>query len=92
MLAGLTLLTVTVYLRQKGWNYWYTFVPMVFMLGVTITAMVYNLWAYYSGGQFLLTFVATSIFVLSIWLVVEAVLRFRKDGVMVSVPEAAGGD
>ncbi len=92
VLAGLTLLTVTVYLRQKGWNYWYTFVPMVFMLGVTITAMVYNLWVYYSGGQFLLTFVASSIFVLSIWLVVEAILRFRKDSVMVSVPEAAGGD
>lgn len=92
VLAGLTLLTVTVYLRQKGWNYWYTFVPMVFMLGVTITAMVYNLWIYYSGGQFLLTFVATSIFVLSIWLVVEAIVRFRKDSVMLSVPEVSGGN
>ncbi len=92
VLAGLTLLTVTVYLRQKGWNYWYTFVPMVFMLGVTITAMVYNLWLYFNGGQFLLTFVASCIFVLSVWLVIEAVLRFRKGPEMISVPEAAGGD
>jgi carbon starvation protein len=92
VLAGLTLLTVTVYLRQKGWNYWYTFLPMVFMLGVTITAMVYNLWLYFSSGQFLLTFVASSIFVLSVWLVIEAIIRFRKDDVLVSAPEAAGGD
>ena len=92
VLAGLTLLTVTVYLRQKGWDYWYTFLPMVFMLFVTITAMVYNLWLYFSGGQFLLTFVASSIFVLSVWLVIEAVIRFRKGPVMVSAPEAAGGD
>ena len=92
VLAGLTLLTVTVYLRQKGWNYWYTFLPMVFMLFVTITAMVYNLWLYFNTGQFLLTFVASSIFVLSVWLVIEAVIRFRKGPVMVSAPEAAGGD
>ena len=92
VLAGLTLLTITIYLRQKGWNYWYTFLPMLFMLGVTITAMVYNLWLYFSAGQFLLTFVASCIFVLSAWLVVEAVIRFRKDDVMISAPEAAGGD
>ena len=92
ILAALTLLTVTVYLRQKGWNFWYTLVPMVFMLIVTLTAMVYNLWLYYSGGQFLLTFVATSIFVLSLWLVVEAVIRFSKGPQMDAVPEPAGGD
>jgi hypothetical protein len=38
----------------------------------------------------LLTFVALSIFVLSIWLVVEAVLRFRKDTVMLSSNMAEG--
>ena len=92
VMAALTLLTVTVYLRQKGSNYWYTLLPMVFMMFVTVTAMVYNLRLYYTDGQFLLTTVAACIFVLSIWLAVEAVLRFRKDSAMVSVPEAAGGD
>jgi carbon starvation protein len=79
VLAALTLLTVSVYLRQKGWNYWYTFVPMVFMLVVTIMAMVYNLRVYITEGQVMLTLVGGCIFVLSIWLVVEAVIRFRKD-------------
>ena len=92
VLAALTLLTVTVYLRRKGWNYWYTFVPMVFMLVVTIAAMTYNLRLYYTGGQLLLTLVAASVFVLSVWLAIEAVVRFRRDGMSTSVPEAAGGD
>ena len=92
VMAALTLLTVTVYLRQKGRNYWYTLVPMMFMMCVTVTAMVYNLWLYFNGGQILLTTVAACIFVLSLWLAVEAVLRFRTDRLLVSVPEAVGGD
>jgi carbon starvation protein len=79
VLGGLTLLTMTVYLRQRGSNYWYTFVPMVFMMSVTMTAMVLELMKYWSAGQALLVFVAASIFVLSVWLVIEAWLRFRKD-------------
>lgn len=79
VLAGLTLLTVTVYLRKKGWNYWYTFLPMVFMLVVTVSAMIYNIVrVYLPEQQFLLTAVGGCIFVLSVWLAIEAVLRFRK--------------
>jgi len=82
VLAGLTLLTVTVYLRKKGWNYWYTFVPMVFMLVVTVAAMLYNIVSVYlPQQQFLLTVVGGSVFILSAWLAVEAILRFRSDAV-----------
>ena len=79
VLAALTLLTVSVYLRQKGWNYWYTLVPMVFMLIVTIAAMLYNLNVYINEGQIILTVVGGCILILSVWLVVEAVIRFSKD-------------
>jgi carbon starvation protein len=79
VLAGLTLLTVTVYLKQKGWNYWYTLVPMVFMLIVTILAMAYNLRVYVNNGQTILTIVGGCVFVLSVWLVVEAVIRLTRD-------------
>ena len=41
--------------------------------------MVLDIGRYWSGGQLLLWGVAASIFVLSAWLVVEAVIRFRKD-------------
>lgn len=83
VLGALTLLAVTIYLRQKGRNYVYTLLPMAFMLTVTIVAMVLDIGKYWSGGQLLLWGVAASIFLLSTWLVVEAVIRFRKDSVQV---------
>ncbi len=93
VLGALTLLTITIYLRQRGSNYWYTFFPMVFMLTVTICAMVLDLQKYWTGGNLLLTFVAASIFALSIWLVVEGYLRFRRDTVTQAVSEpTAHGD
>ena len=79
VLGALTLLAVTIYLRQKGRNYLCTLLPMAFMLTVTIIAMVLDIQKYLSGGQLLLLGVAGSIFVLSVWLVVEAVIRFRRD-------------
>lgn len=84
ILGALTLLTISIYLRQRGRNYWYTAVPMAFMMVMTVTAMLLDLRKYTTGGQMLLTFVALSIFLLSLWLVVEAFLRFRKDTVMLN--------
>ncbi|MCY4584931.1 MAG: carbon starvation protein A [Bryobacterales bacterium] len=90
VLGALTLLTISIYLRQRGRNYWYTAVPMAFMMVMTVTAMLLDLKKYASGGQLLLTFVALSIFLLSLWLVVEAFLRFRKDTVTLSSTMAEG--
>ena len=90
VLGALTLLTISIYLRQRGRNYWYTAVPMAFMMVMTVTAMLLDLKKYTSGGQVLLTFVALSIFLLSLWLVVEAILRFRKDTVALSSTMAEG--
>ena len=90
ILGGLTLLTITIYLRQRGANFWYTAIPMAFMLLVTIGAMVYELNLYWSSGQTLLLSIAACIFCLSVWLLVEAVIRLRKD--TVALPEMASGD
>ena len=84
VLGALTLLAVTIYLRQQARNYWYTLLPMAFMLTVTIIAMVIDIRKYWTGGQFLLWGVAASIFVLSVWLLVEAVIRFRKDSAAIA--------
>ncbi len=93
VLGGLTLLAVTVYLRQQGRNYWYTFVPMAFMMVVTMVAMVIDLQKYWNAGNLLLTVVAACIFLLSVWLTIEAILRFRADSITgVAIPEAADGD
>jgi carbon starvation protein len=40
LLAGLTLLGITVWLYKSGKRYWYTLIPMVFIMGVTLVALV----------------------------------------------------
>ena len=92
ILGALTLLSITIYLRQRGANYWYTAIPMAFMLIMTIGAMIYELNTYWTNAQNLLLFVAASIFTLSVWLVIEAVLRFRRDTLVTPVAKVADGD
>ena len=92
ILGALTLLTVVVYLRQRKANYWPYLIPMAFMMVVTVVAMVINLEKYWASGNVLLTFVAASIFGLSIWLAVEAYLRIRKDSDESAVAAAVEGD
>lgn len=79
ILGGLTLLTIALYLKQRGRNYWPYLIPMVFMMVVTLTAMVSDLTKYWSAGNILLTSIAGVIFSMSLWLVVEAYLRLRRD-------------
>lgn len=80
ILGGLTLLTVAIYLRQRGRNFWPYFIPMIFMMVVTLSAMALDLNKYWTEGNMLLTGVAGVIFSMSIWLVAEAYLRMRRDG------------
>lgn len=40
LLAGLTLLGITVWLRRQGRRAWFTIAPMLFVLGVTLVALV----------------------------------------------------
>ncbi len=79
VLGALTLLTVVVYLRQRGSNYWPYLIPMAFMMVVTVVAMVLDLQKYWAAGNLLLSLIAGSIFALSVWLAVEAYLRMRRD-------------
>ena len=83
ILGGLTLLTVAIYLRQRGRNFWPYFIPMIFMMVVTLSAMVLDLNKYWKDGNMLLTGVAGVIFAMSIWLAAEAYIRMRRDGAAV---------
>jgi hypothetical protein len=57
---------------------------------VTVAAKLYNITqVYLPQRQLLLLTVGVSVFVLSIWLSVEAVVRFRKGGA--PIPGPAGG-
>lgn len=83
VMGGLTLLTVTLYLMRRGRPFWYTGIPMIFMLSTTILAMSSKMIDFWASGAHLLLAVGGVILLLSVWLALEAVFRLlsaRKEG------------
>lgn len=78
LLAGLALLVITLYLFKRGVPARYTAMPMAFMLLITSWAMIHNLWGFRAKGNWLLLAMGGVIFILEIWLVLEAYLVFRR--------------
>lgn len=75
ILGALTLLAATLYLAQRGRNYWYTGIPMLFMMMTTFIAMGIKIRDFWNLGSHLLLGVGVCIMGLSLWLAVESVLR-----------------
>jgi carbon starvation protein len=86
LLASLTLIMVTVYLRFRRWPTWPTALPALFMLSSTLIAMVQNLRGFIGNaaraddatGYLLLAIVGGVLLLLGIWLVVEAAFVLAK--------------
>lgn len=90
LLAGLTLLTVSLFLYKLGRPMLYTLVPMFFMLAVTLVAMSMQAKGYWDEAsnmpandpqwfqKWFLFGVAVTIIVLTLWLIVEGALSFRR--------------
>ncbi|MEX1998240.1 MAG: carbon starvation CstA 5TM domain-containing protein, partial [Gemmatimonadales bacterium] len=76
--GALTLLVITLFLKRLGRPIWVTAVPMVFLLAMTTWAMVINLMWYWTDSQTLLFGVGGVVFVLELWLVLEAWAALRK--------------
>lgn len=81
LLAGMTLMLATRYLARRGRWAWITGVPMVFMLGSTVVAMVFNLRGFLEQGELPLVVVGGILLVLAVWLCVEGLLALRRDRV-----------
>ncbi len=78
LLAGLSLLVVSLYLRALGRASAYTAVPMAFMLVVTISALLWSMWNFWNQGNWLLLSIASVILLLALWLVKEAMQTLRQ--------------
>ena len=79
LLAGLALLAITVYLLRRGKPLVYTLVPMVFMLVSTLSAMGSNLIDFWRQGEVILLGTGGGlIFVLAVWLTLEAWVAVRR--------------
>ena len=78
LLAGLSLLVVSLYLRALGRASVYTAVPMAFMLVVTVSALLWSMWNFWNQGNWLLLGIASVILLLALWLVKEAIQTIRQ--------------
>ncbi len=78
LLAGLALLTVSLYLLERGRTALPYLVPMVFMMITTLIAMTTKLLSFWRDGNNTLLFVGGAITLIALWLVVEAALAIRR--------------
>jgi carbon starvation protein len=78
LLAGLSLLIITLFLFRQRRPVWVTIIPMTFLLVMTTWAMILNLRRFAGESQTLLLVVGGAIFVLEIWLLFEAVAAIRR--------------
>ncbi len=78
LLAALTLIMVTLYLRRRGKPTWPTALPAIGMLVSTVIAMVVNLLEF---SDPLLLVVGSALVVLGVGVVVEAIRVWRRDAV-----------
>ncbi len=76
LLAGLTLLTISVFLYKLRRPIRYTIVPMVFMLSLAVWALVIQLEQFVEDKNWALVGVTSIVLAMSAWLAVEALLTF----------------
>ena len=77
LLAALSLLVVTMYLKKKGGTkYLFTGVPCVVMSVVTCWATVLNELQFYRDENWLLVVIGTGVLVLAVWMIVETAFVF----------------
>jgi carbon starvation protein len=84
LLAAISLLIVTIWLKRKGRNYIYTLIPLLFLIFMTLWAMIQQVFFDWSGfgvteGNMLLFIFGAIILSFAIWIVLEALFLFRKE-------------
>lgn len=77
LLASVTLLLVSVWLRRRGRPSVYTFAPMVFVATATLLAMWGELSGYVESGSWLLMVIGSVILVCDVWVLIEGIRIYR---------------
>jgi carbon starvation protein len=76
--AGLALSVVAVWVFTRNRNPLAQIVPLTFLLAMTTWALFLQLGEFFRGGDYLLTVIDAIIFVLALWLIIEAIVAFRR--------------
>ena len=78
LLAGLTLLVISVMLVKLGRPSRYTMIPMVFVTSMAFFSALYQLWDLYTIGNYLLVFIDLLIIIAAILVMLEAASAFMR--------------
>jgi len=71
LVAGLTLLVVSLWLKRSGRPVAYTLVPMIAVAATTIAAMTGELASYFASGRWLLAAMGSLILACDVWVLLE---------------------
>ena len=85
LVAGVTLLVVSVWLRRAGRPILYTLVPMFLVVAVTLLAMVGEVRGHVLAGNWLLATAGSALLILDLWVLFEGI------SVLVSRPGPGAG-
>jgi carbon starvation protein len=77
LLAGLTLLVITIYLLRKKRSIMPAVIPFIFMVVMDGWAMLINIKNYVATGKIFLLVLAIIIFGLLIWMIVETLIAAK---------------
>jgi carbon starvation protein len=78
LLAGLGLLTITMYLYEKKKPSIFIEIPMFFMLFITLYAMIIKIIQFFSNRNISLLALGVIILFMTIWLIMEALILYFK--------------
>jgi carbon starvation protein len=76
LVAGVTLLVVTVWLKRLGRPYLYTFIPMLFVGTATFVAMLAEVRNHLAASNWTLAAMGATILVLDVWVLLEGFRAF----------------
>ena len=71
LVAGITLLMVSVWLRRQGRPVVYTLIPAVLVAAATVAAMISEVFGYFETHAWLLAFMGTVVLACDVWVIVE---------------------
>nr|MQY77423.1 carbon starvation protein A [Spirochaeta sp.] len=77
VLAALALITISVYLKQKGGvKYLVSGIPAVFMIVMTVWALIINQINFINAQNWLLTVLNAAILIIAVWIIFEGLAAF----------------
>ena len=79
LLAGLTLIVISVMLVKRGRRYAFTLVPMIFVTSMAFLAALYQLWNLFTTGQYFLASLDILIVVAAVLVILESTSAFLRE-------------